>query len=120
MKNKTRKGSWTLQPDQIRKVIAYLERHPDASARTIEAATGVGFPKTRIVWHWISMALGSRRHLAWRLGNPKDYLIRAEAGVAHVLQELSGEGHCACAVDTLLTTTEKLLKICQPILIEAI
>jgi len=41
MKNKTRKGSWTLQPDQIRKVIGYLERHPDASARTIEAATGV-------------------------------------------------------------------------------
>ena len=41
MKNKTRKGSWTLQPDQIRKVIDYLERHPDVSARTIEAATGV-------------------------------------------------------------------------------
>jgi hypothetical protein len=41
MKNKKRQGSRTLQPDQIRKVIDYLERHPDASARTIEAATGV-------------------------------------------------------------------------------
>ncbi len=58
--------------------------------------------------------------LAQRLGIPRDSLIRAEAGVAHVLQELSGEGHCACAIDTLLTAAEKLLEIPRPILAEAI
>lgn len=41
MKNKTRKGSWTLQADEIRRVISYIDRHPGASARSIENATGV-------------------------------------------------------------------------------
>ncbi len=70
---------------------------------------------TGYLWRWVRA-----NTLAQRLGISKDSLLRAAAGVANVLQELSGEGHCACAVDTLLTTTEKLLKISQPILIEAI
>ncbi|WP_298341933.1 IS21 family transposase [Ferrimicrobium sp.] len=30
-----------MQPDQIRRVISYIDRHPDSSARSIENATGV-------------------------------------------------------------------------------
>lgn len=45
------------------------------------------------------------------MGIPKDSLIRAQAGVRHVLQELSSEGHCACEQNKLIESSSKLLEI---------
>ena len=54
------------------------------------------------------------------MGIAPDSLIRAQAGVRHVLQEFSGEGHCAATHDNLIQEAEKLLEIPAPILEEAI
>lgn len=58
--------------------------------------------------------------IAGRLGIAPDSLIRAQAGVRHVLQELSGDGHCAAPHDTLIKESVKLLEIDEAILEEAI
>ena len=58
--------------------------------------------------------------LAMKLGIAPDSLIRAQAGVRHVLQEIADDGHCAAPWDTLLREASKLLEIADPILEEAI
>src|SRR5438067_890300 len=40
--------------------------------------------------------------LAQRLGIPRDAIIRAQAGVRHVLQEFAEDGHCAVHQEELI------------------
>lgn len=58
--------------------------------------------------------------LAQKLGIAPDSLIRAQAGVHHVLQEWSNDGHCAAMRDMLIDMAVKLLEIPAPIIDEAI
>jgi exodeoxyribonuclease V alpha subunit len=120
-------SAWAEQK-VIREIMVFLQSHGLGTARAVrifktygnEAIVKVSENPYRLALDIHGIGFKTADTLAQRLGIPRDSIIRAEAGVAHVLQELSGEGHCACAVDTLLTTTEKLLEISQPILIEAI
>jgi exodeoxyribonuclease V alpha subunit len=45
------------------------------------------------------------------LGIPRDAVIRAQAGVRHVLQEFAEDGHCAVHQDELMETAGTLLEI---------
>ena len=58
--------------------------------------------------------------IAGKPGIAPDSLIRAQAGVRHVLQELSSDGHCAAPHDRLITESVKLLEIDEAILEEAV
>ncbi len=58
--------------------------------------------------------------LAQKLSIAPDSLIRAQAGVRHVLQEWSNDGHCAAIRDTLCEMAVKLLEIPAPIIDEAV
>jgi exodeoxyribonuclease V alpha subunit len=58
--------------------------------------------------------------LAQRLGFPLDSPRRAQAGVRHVLQELSADGHCAASRPVLIETAVKLLGIPEETLQAAI
>jgi exodeoxyribonuclease V alpha subunit len=58
--------------------------------------------------------------IAQRLGIPKDSLIRAQAGVRHVLQEIAGQGHCAAYREVLAEKAATLLEIPPPIIAQAI
>ncbi|MDR3614949.1 MAG: ATP-dependent RecD-like DNA helicase [Candidatus Obscuribacterales bacterium] len=49
--------------------------------------------------------------IAQKLGIPKNSLMRAQAGVRHVLQELSGQGHCASERKNLIEASSTLLEI---------
>ena len=49
--------------------------------------------------------------VALRLGVPADSLLRARAGLSHVLLELSDLGHCACPQPLLLDRAEAMLAI---------
>ena len=57
--------------------------------------------------------------IAQRLGIPQDALIRAQAGVRHVLQEIAGDGHCAACRESLVESAAKLLEIPAPIIEQA-
>jgi exodeoxyribonuclease V alpha subunit len=58
--------------------------------------------------------------LALNLAIPKESLIRAQAGVRYVLQNLCECGHCAVACDVLTKKSVELLEISEPIVCEAI
>ena len=58
--------------------------------------------------------------LAQRLGIPRDAVIRAQAGVRHVLQEFAEDGHCAVHHDELIETAATLLEIPVTIIEQAV
>ncbi len=58
--------------------------------------------------------------LAQQLGIDRESLIRAQAGVRHVLQETSGQGHCAQPHDALIADAVKLLDIPEDTIKQAI
>ncbi len=58
--------------------------------------------------------------LAGKLGIAPDSMIRAQAGVRHVLQTISEEGHCASPWDELSNVASELLEIPQAIIESAI
>lgn len=58
--------------------------------------------------------------LAQKLGIAKESMIRAQAGVRHVVQEHCDHGHCAVERQTLIKASHELLEIPVSILEEAI
>jgi exodeoxyribonuclease V alpha subunit len=58
--------------------------------------------------------------IAQKIGIPVDSLIRACAGLSHVLAEATGEGHCALPVELLRDQAVKLLSVEEKIVTEAL
>ena len=58
--------------------------------------------------------------IAQKIGIPVDSLIRACAGLSHVLMEATGEGHCALPVELLKDEAGKLLLVDGKIVTEAL
>jgi len=58
--------------------------------------------------------------IAQKIGIPVDSLIRACAGLNHVLLEATGEGHCALPVELLLEEAGKLLLVDEKIISQAL
>lgn len=82
--------------------IARVTANPYQLARDI---TGIGFKSADII--------------AEKLGIAKNSLIRARAGLHHVLWEHIGQGHSAYPQEDLLTESSTLLEIDEPIIREA-
>ena len=74
--------------------IAVVSKNPYQLAKDIR---GIGFV--------------SADTIAGNLGIAKDSLIRARAGLSHVLLEATSSGHCALPLEILIENTEKLLGI---------
>ena len=58
--------------------------------------------------------------IAQKIGIPVDSLIRACAGLSHVLMEATGDGHCALPVELLKDEAGKLLLVEDKIVTEAL
>ena len=58
--------------------------------------------------------------LAMQMGIDKNSLIRARAGIKHVLQEHSGNGHCAALISELTKQSAELLQITPSLITQAI
>jgi exodeoxyribonuclease V alpha subunit len=58
--------------------------------------------------------------LAQRLGIPRDAVIRAQAGIRHVLQEFSSDGHCGAHHAELVETASAMLEMHSATIEEAI
>jgi exodeoxyribonuclease V alpha subunit len=58
--------------------------------------------------------------IAQKIGIPVDSLIRACAGLNHVLLEATGEGHCALPLDLLKEKAGKLLLVDEKIISQAL
>jgi exodeoxyribonuclease V alpha subunit len=79
--------------------IEQVRANPYALAEDI---TGIGFK--------------TADQIAQKMGIPHDSLLRACAGLAYVLLEATGQGHCALPLDLLMNEAQTLLKVNEQIL----
>lgn len=120
-------AAWAEQK-AIREIMVFLQSHGVGTGRAVriyktygdEAIIKVSENPYRLALDIHGIGFKTADVIAGRLGIALDSLIRAQAGVRHVLQELSGDGHCAAPHDTLIKESVKLLEIDEAILEEAI
>lgn len=112
----------------IREIMVFLQSHGLGTARAVriyktygvEAIAKVSENPYRLALDIHGIGFKTADTLAQRLGIPKDSLIRAQAGVRHVLQELAGEGHCAAVEAELLGHAATLLEITPELVAQGI
>ena len=120
-------SAWSEQK-AIREIMVFLQSHGVGTGRAVriyktygdEAIIKVSENPYRLALDIHGIGFKTADLIAQKLGIAPDSLIRAQAGVRHVLQEMSGEGHCAASHDTLIQEAEKLLEIPVAILEEAL
>ncbi len=120
-------AAWAEQKT-IREIMVFLQSHGVGTGRAVriyktygdEAIIKVSENPYRLALDIHGIGFKTADVIAGRLGIAPDSLIRAQAGVRHVLLELSGDGHCAAPHDTLIKESVKLLEIDEAILEEAI
>lgn len=119
--------SWTDQK-KVREIVVFLHSHGVGTARAVRIYKTYGQQSIeRLRENPYCLALDIRGigfktadALAERLGVSRHSLMRAEAGVRHVLQEISSLGHCAVPLPKLIDESSKLLEIPSDIIQEAI
>src|SRR5271168_541936 len=110
--------AWAEQK-AIREIMVFLQSYGVGTSRAVriyktygnEAIAKVSENPYRLALDIHGIGFKTADTIAQKLGIPKDSLIRAQAGVRHVLQEFSGDGHCACEREKLVETSSKLLEI---------
>jgi exodeoxyribonuclease V alpha subunit len=120
-------GAWAEQKS-IRQIMVFLQSHGIGTARAVrifktygdEAIARVTENPYRLALDIHGVGFRTADDLAMKLGIAPDSMIRAQAGVRHVLQEISGDGHCASSWDDLVKSTGKLLEIPEPTIQAAI
>jgi len=120
-------GAWADQK-VIREIMVFLQSHGLGTARAVrifktykeEAIAKVTENPYRLALDIHGIGFKTADTLAQKLGIPPDSLIRAQAGVRHVLQELSGDGHCACGREKLIDDAAALLEIPVTVIEQAV
>ena len=120
-------AAWAEQK-AIREIMVFLHSHGVGTGRAVriyktygdEAVIKVAENPYRLALDIHGIGFKTADTIAGRLGIAPDSLIRAQAGVRHVLQEMAGNGHCAAPRETLLRESERLLQIDEATLEEAI
>ena len=120
-------AAWAEQK-VIREIMVFLQSHGVGTARAVriyktygdEAIARVTENPYRLALDIHGIGFRTADAIAQRLGIAKDSLIRAQAGVRHVLQEIAGQGHCAAYREVLEEKAAALLEIPPPIIGEAV
>lgn len=121
------KASWGDQK-AVRDIMVFLQSHGVGTARAWriykiygdEAIAKVSENPYRLSLDIESIGFQTADTIAVSLGIDRNSIIRAEAGIRHVLGTLSLEGHCAVPEETLIAESSKLLGIDVPIVTEAL
>jgi exodeoxyribonuclease V alpha subunit len=103
----------------IRSIMVFLHSHGVGTARAVriyktygdDAIAKVRENPYRLALDIHGIGFKTADALAQRLGIPKDAIIRAQAGVRHVLQEFADDGHCAVIQNELVDTATTMLEI---------
>ena len=112
----------------VREIMVFLQSHGVGTARAVriyktygdQAVERVRENPYRLALDIHGVGFKTADAIAHRLGIPSDSLIRAQAGVRHMLQEISGQGHCASYQQKLVETTARMLEVAEPIVETAI
>lgn len=112
----------------IRDIMLFLHQHGISTSKAIriyktfggEALQVITENPYRLSREVRGIGFLSADAIAQKMGVQKDSLIRAQAGISHVLLEVMDEGHCALPFRELITKAETLLESPQEVLREAI
>jgi exodeoxyribonuclease V alpha subunit len=120
-------GAWAEQK-VIREIMVFLQSHGVGTSRSVriyktygdQAIDKVRENPYRLALDIHGIGFKTADALAQQLGIASDSLLRAQAGVRHALQEISGDGHCAANRQQLVNKAVELLSIPAPIIEEAV
>jgi exodeoxyribonuclease V alpha subunit len=120
-------SAWAEQK-AIREIMVFLQSHGIGTSRSVriyktygdEAIVKIQENPYRLSLDIHGIGFKTADILAQKLGIGRQSLIRAQAGVRHVLQEWSSEGHCAAFRHKLTEMAVKLLEIPGHIIEQAI
>ncbi|MBU2713537.1 SF1B family DNA helicase RecD2 [Zooshikella harenae] len=112
----------------VRDIMVFLQSHGVGTARAVriykvygeDAVEKVCANPYQLALDIHGIGFKTADQIAQRLGIEPTSLIRARAGIRHVLQEISGNGHCAASFEELVQLGEKLLEIPDTVLRQAI
>ncbi len=127
-KRKQRVVDGWAEQKAVREIMVFLQSHGIGTTRAVriyktygdEAIDKVRENPYRLALDIHGVGFKTADTLAQKLGIPRDSILRARAGVRHVLQEMSAQGHCAAYRTQLVEASEKLLEINANILEQAI
>ncbi len=112
------KEAWAEQK-VIRDIMVFLHSHGVSTSRAVRIYKSYGAGAIekvredpyRLARDIPGIGFKSADQIAQKLGVPPDSLLRACAGLSHVLCEATGEGHCALPADRLRDEAVRLLAI---------
>ena len=120
-------AAWAEQK-VIREIMVFLQSHGVGTSRAVRiyktygdaAILKVSENPYRLALDIWGIGFKTADTLAQRLGIPHDSPLRAQAGVRHVLQVWSEQGHCAAPPEKLTAMAVELLAIPEAIIRQAI
>lgn len=120
-------AAWKEQKS-IRNIMVFLQSHGIGTARAVRIYKTYGDDACdRVLENPYRLALDihgigfkTADQLAVRLGIARDSILRAQAGIHHVLQQLCDHGHCASTYQQLMEESVTLLEIPEKTIAEAI
>jgi exodeoxyribonuclease V alpha subunit len=112
------KEAWAEQK-VIRDIMVFLHSHGVSTSRAVRIYKTYGeeaIEKVRANPYVLArdihgIGFKSADQIAQKLGIPRDSLLRAAAGLAHLLQEATDDGHCGLPVETLQEAAGRLLEV---------
>lgn len=121
------KEAWKEQKD-LREVMLFLQGHEVSSSYAVKiykqyGRNSIGVVKDnpyRLAQDIFGIGFLTADKIAEKLGIPKDSIMRAEAGILHVIGQLAAEGHVFYPYGLLLEECEKILGVAKDIIGNAI
>ena len=127
MRRKRIKEAWAEQK-VIRNIMVFLHSNGVSTSRATrifktygeDAIEKVRSDPYRLAKDIHGIGFKTADQIAQKIGIPVDSLLRACAGLSHVLIEATGEGHCALPVELLKEEAAKLLLVEDKIVTDAL
>ena len=121
------KEAWNEQKI-IREIMVFLHSNGVSTSRAVriyktygaDAINHVRSDPYRLARDIHGIGFKTADQIAQKIGIPHDSLLRASAGLSHVLIEATDAGHCALPVEQLKDDAEKLLLVEKRIVTEAL
>ncbi len=121
------KEAWAEQK-VIRQIMLFLHSHGVSTSRAVRIYKTYGedaIERVRTNPYTLAkdihgIGFKTADQIAQKIGIPVDSLVRACAGLSHVLLEATGEGHCALPTELLRDEAGKLLLVEDKIVTEAL
>jgi exodeoxyribonuclease V alpha subunit len=121
------KEAW-IEQRFIREIMVFLHSHGVSTGRAVriyklygeQAIEKVRENPYRLAKDVQGIGFQTADKIAQKLGIPPDSILRACAGIEHLLGEAAGDGHCALPRDVVIEHTQKLLNVPERLIAEAL